>query len=74
MEGMFESYPATFIFGFYKNKIMSSKAVYLQSMGNAERVLRPRDWDTHSQYQKRRKDYAQKRLDTWQVYYDYADL
>ena len=36
MEGMFESYPATFIFGFYKNKLLKSKAVYLQSMGNAE--------------------------------------
>ncbi|MBQ3447905.1 MAG: hypothetical protein IJG37_09720 [Synergistaceae bacterium] len=36
MEGMFESYPATFIFGFHKNKILKSKAVYLQSMGNAE--------------------------------------
>ena len=36
MEGMFEGYPATFIFGFYKDKVMSSKAVYLQSMGNAD--------------------------------------
>ena len=36
MEGMFEGYPASFIFGFYKNKIMNSKSVYLQSMGNAE--------------------------------------
>ncbi|MBQ2617025.1 MAG: hypothetical protein IJG51_10175 [Synergistaceae bacterium] len=36
MEGMFESYPAMFIFGFYKNKLLKSKAVYLQSMGNAE--------------------------------------
>ncbi|MBR1657504.1 MAG: hypothetical protein IJ697_03455 [Synergistaceae bacterium] len=36
MEGMFEGYPATFIFGFYKNKIMNNKAVYLQSMGNAD--------------------------------------
>lgn len=36
MEGMFEGYPATFIFGFYKDKIMSSKSVYLQSMGNAD--------------------------------------
>ena len=36
MEGMFESYPATFIFGFYKNKLLKSKSVYLQSMGNAE--------------------------------------
>ena len=36
MEGMFESYPATFIFGFHKNKLLKSKAVYLQSMGNAE--------------------------------------
>ena len=36
MEGMFESYPATFIFGFHKNKIMNTKSLYLQSMGNAE--------------------------------------
>ena len=36
MEGMFEGYPATFIFGFYKDKLLKSKAVYLQSMGNAE--------------------------------------
>ena len=36
MEGTFEGYPATLIFGFYKDKIMSSKSVYLQSMGNAE--------------------------------------
>lgn len=36
MEGMFEGYPATFIFGFYKNKLLKSKSVYLQSMGNAE--------------------------------------
>jgi len=36
MEGFFEGYPATFVFGFYKNKVLSSKAVYLQSMGNAE--------------------------------------
>ena len=36
MEGMFEGYPATFIFGFYKNKVLKNKSVYLQSMGNAE--------------------------------------
>ena len=36
MEGMFENYPATFIFGFHKNKLLKSKSVYLQSMGNAE--------------------------------------
>lgn len=36
MEGMFEGYPATFIFGFYKNKLLKSKSVYLQSMGNAD--------------------------------------
>lgn len=36
MEGMFESYPASYIFGFHKNKIMNSKSAYLQSMGNAE--------------------------------------
>ena len=36
MEGMFENYPATFIFGFHKNKILKTKSVYLQSMGNAE--------------------------------------
>ena len=39
MEGMFESYPATFIFGFHKNKLLKSKAVYLQSMGNAVNAL-----------------------------------
>ena len=37
MEGMFEGYPATFVFGFYKNKILKSKAAYLQSMGDAEK-------------------------------------
>ena len=36
MEGMFENYPATFIFGFYKDKLLKMKSVYLQSMGNAE--------------------------------------
>ena len=36
MEGMFENYPATFIFVFHKNKILKTKSVYLQSMGNAE--------------------------------------
>lgn len=36
MEGFFEDYPALFVFGFYKNKILSSKSVYLQSMGDAE--------------------------------------
>lgn len=36
MEGMFEGYPATFIFGFYKNKILKTKSVYLQSMGDKE--------------------------------------
>ena len=36
MEGFFEGYPAMFVFGFYKNKLLNSKAVYLQSMGDAE--------------------------------------
>ena len=36
MEGMFEGYPATFIFGFHKQKILKSKAVYIMSMGDAE--------------------------------------
>ena len=36
MEGFFEGYPALFVFGFYKNKVLNSKSVYLQSMGNAE--------------------------------------
>ena len=36
MEGMFEGYPAYYVFGFYNKKILNSKAVYLQSMGNAE--------------------------------------
>ncbi len=36
MEGTFENYPATFIFGFHKKKLLKTKSVYLQSMGNAE--------------------------------------
>ena len=36
MQGYFEGYQATFIFGFYKNKILNSKSVYLKSMGNSE--------------------------------------
>lgn len=36
MEGFFEGYPATFFFVFYKNKLLSSKSFYLQSMGDAE--------------------------------------
>lgn len=36
MEGMFENYPATFVFSFYKNKLLMTKAVYLQSMGDKE--------------------------------------
>lgn len=36
MEGFFEGYPAMFVFSFYKNKILSSKSVYLQSMGDPE--------------------------------------
>ena len=36
MEGFFEGYPALFVFGFYKNKLLNSKSVYLQSMGDAE--------------------------------------
>ena len=35
MEGMFEGYPATFVFGFYKQKLLKSKAVYIMSMGDA---------------------------------------
>ena len=34
MEGYFEGYPARFVFGFYKNKLLKTKAVYLQSMGD----------------------------------------
>lgn len=37
MEGMFEGYPALFVFGFYKNKILKSKAVYLLSLGDKEK-------------------------------------
>ena len=37
MEGMFEGYPALFVFGFYKNKILKSKAVYLLSLGDSNR-------------------------------------
>lgn len=36
MSGMFEGYPATFIFGFHNKKILKNKSLYLQSMGNAE--------------------------------------
>ena len=36
MEGMFEGYPATFVFGFYKQKLLKSKAVYIMSMGDAD--------------------------------------
>ena len=36
MSGMFEGYPATYIFGFHNNKILKTKSVYLQSMGDAE--------------------------------------
>ncbi len=36
MSGMFEGYPATYIFSFHKNKILKYKSVYLQSMGSAE--------------------------------------
>lgn len=36
MEGYFEGYPAMFVFTFYKNKLLKTKAVYLQSMGNKE--------------------------------------
>lgn len=37
MEGMFEDYPAMYVFGFYKNKLLKTKSVYLQSMGGAEK-------------------------------------
>ena len=37
MEGMFEGYPATYIFSFHKQKFLKTKAVYLQSMGDAEK-------------------------------------
>ena len=36
MSGMFEGYPATFIFGFHNKKILKTKSVYLQSMGSVE--------------------------------------
>ncbi|MBQ9419828.1 MAG: hypothetical protein IJU31_05555 [Synergistaceae bacterium] len=36
MEGFFESYPALYVFGFYKSNLLNSKSVYLQSMGNAD--------------------------------------
>ena len=36
MQGMFEAYPATYIFGFYKKKLLNSKSVYLQSLGDSE--------------------------------------
>lgn len=37
MEGIFEGYPALFVFGFYKNKLLKSKAVYLLSLGDKDR-------------------------------------
>ena len=37
MDGDFEGYPARYIFGFYKNKLLNAKAVYIQSLGNAEK-------------------------------------
>ena len=37
MEGMFEGYPAMFVFGFYKNSLLKSKAVYLLSLGDKDR-------------------------------------
>ena len=36
MDGMFEGYPATFVFGFHNKKILKSKAVYIMSMGNPD--------------------------------------
>ena len=36
MQGYFENYQATFIFGFYKNKLLNAKSVYLKSMGDSE--------------------------------------
>ena len=36
MSGMFEGYPATYIFGFHNKKILKTKSMYLQSMGDAE--------------------------------------
>ncbi len=35
MEGFFEGFPARFIFGFHKKKGLKSKALYVQSSGNA---------------------------------------
>ena len=35
MEGFFEGFPARFVFGFYKKKILKTKAAYIQSSGNA---------------------------------------
>ena len=37
MEGFFEGYAANFSFGFHKKKGLKSKAVYLQSTGDAKR-------------------------------------
>ena len=37
MEGSFEGYPAMYIFGFYNKKLLKSKAVYIQSLGDAEK-------------------------------------
>lgn len=37
MSGMFEGYPAQYIFGFHNKKKLKSKAVYLQSMGDKEK-------------------------------------
>lgn len=37
MEGNFEGYPARYIFGFHKNKLLKNKSVYLQSLGDSEK-------------------------------------
>lgn len=36
MEGFFEGFPARFVFGFHKKKLLKTKAAYIQSSGKAD--------------------------------------
>ena len=47
MEGFFEGFPARFLFGFHKKKGLKSKALYVQSSGNAAQ-----DQDLYTRLQK----------------------
>ena len=37
MQGYFEGYQATFIFGFYKDKVLNAKSVFLKSIGDTDK-------------------------------------